>query len=178
MQRHKPNFGDGDYVLMGVPEGQHGGKLSLKWRGPYRIVDSKHGYTYLIEDIVQGDRKLVHGDRLRFYDDRMLNITDELKAQFSHDNSSYEVDQLLQLRINESTRDLEILVKWRGFSELENSWEPCMNLWQDVPELVKQFANKHRSHELFRDLDAITQQRTSQLPRGKPRRRKDPAKRG
>ena len=108
----------------------------------------------------------------------MLNITDELKAQFSHDNSSYEVDQLLQLRINESTRDLEILVKWRGFSELENSWEPCMNLWQDVPELVKQFANKHRSHELFRDLDAITQQRTSQLPRGKPRRRKDPAKRG
>ena len=57
--RRTPNFQLGDYVLIGIPEPTVGGKkLYLKWRGPYRITDTKNNYVFEVENIINNKKKL------------------------------------------------------------------------------------------------------------------------
>jgi len=155
IQRKQVNFGIGDFVLLGIPENQHGQKLFLKWRGPYQVKDTKQGYVFIVEDIITKVTKVAHADRLRLYDDKLLDLSDEIKYQFSYDNGSYEVEELKQLRFSPTTHDLEFLVKWRGFSDMENSWEPCITLWNDVPVMVERFAKDHKDDPLIKKLDQV-----------------------
>ena len=52
--RRFPNFGTGDYVLVGVPEPakMSGRKLFLQWHGPYQITDTKDNYVFEVENIL------------------------------------------------------------------------------------------------------------------------------
>ena len=169
--RKRLNFGIGDYVLVGIPEPKTGQKLCLKWRGPYRILQSARGYVFTLEDLISGDQKSVHGDRVRFYDDRFLHVTEEMKSQLSYDNSSFEVDELRNSRLNPQIDELELLVKWRGFSEVENTWEPVQKLWEDVPTLVAKYA-KGISNKELRELmqQYISEQPTTKKPRKRQQR--------
>ena len=47
------------------------------------------------------------------------------------------VDRLLKVRENENTNDIEILVAWQAFEEAEFSWEPAVNILEDVSKLFK-----------------------------------------
>ena len=169
-RRRAPNFGAGDYVLVGIPEPRAGQKLYLKWRGPYRIMHSARGYVFTVEDLVSGDQKEVHGDRVRFYDDRFLHVTEEMKYQLTHDNSSFEVDELRNVRLNPQTDELELLVKWRGFSEAENTWEPLHGLWEDVPTLVARYATGAQDTRL----QALMRQHMEDFPKDKKPRKQQP----
>ena len=37
------------------------------------------------------ERRVVHGDRIRYYTDNQLNVTEKIKDQFGYDSESYEV---------------------------------------------------------------------------------------
>jgi len=147
--RRVPNFGTGDYVLVGVPEPAKmtGRKLFLKWHGPYQITDTKENYVFEVENIIDHKRRWVHGDRIRLYSDDKLDITEEIKRQFAHDNESYQVEKFHACRLNPENHQLELLVEWKGFTEDDNSWEPLKNLYEDVPELVKNFQKKMREEK-------------------------------
>jgi hypothetical protein len=150
--RKEPNFGIGDYVLVGVaePAKMTGRKLFLKWRGPYRVVDSQANYVFEAEDILDSSRRWIHGDRVRFYEDSKLNVTEEIKRQFAHDNENFLVENLKSCRRNSVTDQLELLVEWRGFSAEEDSWEPLKTLNEDIPVKVRNYVKtlKAEGHEL------------------------------
>ena len=150
--RREPNFIVGDYVLVGdpVPSRSSSKKLNLLWKGPYRVTDTRNNYIFELENILDGVKKVVHGDRIRYYSDNQLNITEEIKDQFAYDSASYEVEQFKGCRVNPQTHQLELLVNWKGFTEDENSWEPLQNLWKDVPALVQNYNKflKQIRHEL------------------------------
>jgi hypothetical protein len=147
--RRIPNFDMGDYVLVGVPEPAKmtGRKLFLKWRGPFRITETKDNYVFEVENIIDQTRRWVHGDRIRLYSDDKLEITEEIKKQFAHDNESYQVEKFLDCRLNPENGQLDLLVEWKGFTEDDNSWEPLKNLFEDVPELVKIYQKKLKKEE-------------------------------
>jgi hypothetical protein len=147
--RRTPNFGTGDYVLVGVPEPAKmtGRKLFLKWRGPFRITDTRDNYVFEVENIIDRNRRWVHGDRIRLYSDDKLDLTDEIKKQFAHDNESYQVEQFHGCRLSSETHQLELLVEWKGFTEQENSWEPLKNLFEDVPELIRNYQKRLKKEE-------------------------------
>ena len=69
--RKEPNFGVGDYVLVGDPDPDRraGKKLHLRWKGPFRITDSLNGYIFELENIVTRQRRIVHWFRVRYYSD-------------------------------------------------------------------------------------------------------------
>ena len=81
------------------------------------------------------------------YSDDKLDITEEIKRQFAHDNESYQVEKFHACRLNPENHQLELLVEWKGFTEDDNSWEPLKNLYEDVPELVKNFQKKMREEK-------------------------------
>jgi hypothetical protein len=61
--------------------------------------------------------------RLKYYADKDLNVTVELKQQFIHDKKDKE----------------EFLLKWLGYDKEQSTWEPAENLNEDVPVLVAKY---------------------------------------
>ena len=144
--RSRPNFGIGDFVLVGVPEKRTGQKLSLNWRGPYRVVSLLNGYVFDVENIITNEKRQVHGDRLQFYADNKLNITEDIKTQFAFDNETFEIEKVIDMRMHNESGELQLLIQWKGFTEDENSWEPATSIYADAPALVKLFHARNRTH--------------------------------
>ena len=79
---------------------------------------------------------------MRYYDDEKLNISEEIKAQFAHDNFSFEVKEFIGARMS---RDGTITAAggWKGFTAADNSWEDLVTLQEDVPVLVANYSRRH-----------------------------------
>jgi hypothetical protein len=52
MNRQKPNFGLGDYVIVAVAQKKRNQKLFAIWRGPFKITDPSNGYVFRVENII------------------------------------------------------------------------------------------------------------------------------
>jgi hypothetical protein len=134
----------------------------LKWRGPYRIIAAQNNYVFEVENIIDKKSQIVHGDRVRFYEEGTLNITEEIKAQFAHDNFSYEVKDFIGVRIQPETGRVQLLVEWKGFASQDNSWEYLEMLCTDVPVLVAKYARKLKleNHALYGDVEKVVNQKS------------------
>jgi len=132
------NFSEGDFVLRGVLQRERGRKPSLRWKGPHRVVECRSDYIFLIENLLTSKKEEVHGRRLKFYRNKDFEVSEALK-----DHLSYQQNELLVIErfdgIRRNHGDLELKVKWRGFSEDEQDWVSLSTLREDVPVLVDEF---------------------------------------
>ena len=64
-------------------------------------------------------------------------------ANLVEEEEEYEVEAILDSR--KKGRYIEYLVKWKGYSDAENSWEPCGNVCH-AEEEVNQCSNSQRHH--------------------------------
>lgn len=141
-----PSFIVGDFVLVGREAQVSGDKLRVRWRGPRRITAIRSPWVYEVEDLVHGRRKEVHATRLKFYQDKDLGVTEELRVQAAHSERINEVNKFTGLRFDEEAKTWFIQVIWRGFEPADATWEPLAIIAEDVPELVQQYlASSHVS---------------------------------
>jgi len=67
-----------------------------------------------------------------------------MTIDFSSHNSSgdeeehYEVEKILQSHLTPNKKGIQYLVKWLGYPDSKNSWEPASNL-KNSPDLVVMF---------------------------------------
>jgi RNase H-like domain found in reverse transcriptase/Integrase core domain/Reverse transcriptase (RNA-dependent DNA polymerase)/Chromo (CHRromatin Organisation MOdifier) domain len=146
----RPNFSIGDFVLVGHTTKHATDKLSLVWRGPRRIVRIESEHVYDVEDLLTGHVVAVHATRLKFYHDKSLNITEDFEEQIAHNQDGWHVSSIRDLRVNQSTLEIEVLVAWRGFPAEEATWEPIQTVHEDIPDVLSRFLQKHQNHELVR----------------------------
>jgi hypothetical protein len=68
--------------LVGLPGPfkSNGQNFFLKWRGSFRVTNTADNYIFEVESIFDQKKTWVHGDRMRFYADDQLNITEEIKS--------------------------------------------------------------------------------------------------
>ena len=93
-----------------------------------------------MEDLITHKKKLVHVERLKFYSDSNLDITEELLQTVErNDPHYYTVTQILDLRFNEGTKNFEVQCNWRGFSDDEYTWEPFNIIREDIPDMLEKF---------------------------------------
>jgi len=132
------NFAEGDFVLRGVLQRERGRKPSLRWKGPFRVLECRSEYIFLIENLLTSKKEEAHGRRLKFYRNKDYEVTEELK-----DHLSYQQNELLLIErfddIRRNKGDIELQVKWRGFSEDEQDWVSLSTLREDVPVLVEEY---------------------------------------
>ncbi len=82
----------------------------------------------------------MHANRLKYYADSKLNVTEELCDTVDHNNPVLNtVSKLLDLRYNHATEAWEVKTKWRRFSYEEPTWEPLANLHEDIPDMLQKF---------------------------------------
>jgi hypothetical protein len=129
------HFPDGAMVVV-RPDVESGGKLTQTYEGPYKVVERTRGGSYRL---AEGDGTLLR----RNYAPsqlRMIQLPTEDLPQ------TYEVEEIRDCR-RTSNGELEYEVKWKGYSEMQNTWEPAEN-FQDRTIL-------QRYHELRRKMGHI-----------------------
>jgi hypothetical protein len=93
IQRHNdktfvssPNFQVGDYVLVAEHRKSGVSRLQFKWKGPRRVASVESDYVFVVENLLMEELKAAHATRLRFYQDKKLNVTAELVQAAEHND--------------------------------------------------------------------------------------------
>merc|ERR1712061_948903 len=61
-------------------------------------------------------------------------------ANSSADEAEYEVDRIVDDRVEENEK--QYLIRWKGFSAEDDTWEPVTNL--DCPEIIEGYEEAKR----------------------------------
>jgi Chromo (CHRromatin Organisation MOdifier) domain len=159
-----PNFQVGDYVLVAEHRKSGVSKLQVKWKGPRRVASVDFDYVFVVENLLTKEVKAAHATRLRFHNDKDLNVTAELaqaavtaklaRAAEHNYHKLFVVSKILDARYNEQEMPHELLVAWRGFAVGEVTWEPYSVMALDFPDMMAKFMESHE------DIDAVREMRS------------------
>jgi hypothetical protein len=140
-------FPDNSQVLMSYPyvdgKSKPPTKQSVNWKGPYQVIrHDKNTYTLL--DHITKKEFQVNVQYLKKY---IVRENSNLIDIASRDRDEYIVDKIIDIRGNPVINNLskiEFLVKWAGYEDSDNSWEPFTNL-----------RNNDRLHEFLRGKELV-----------------------
>ena len=120
-------------------------KLRARRFGPFKVLEVLSPVTYRLE-LPKGWKihNAFHAAVLHPYKETAIhgpNFT-EPPPDLVEGKEEWEVDNVLASRRFGRNKALQYLVKWKGFSEAHNSWEPKRNL-ENADQLVKKFHDKN-----------------------------------
>lgn len=136
------NFAIGDFVLVA---GRDPHKLQPFWQGPFRVIDTVNPWVYVVEDLVTAARREVHVCRIRKYADSDLRVTAAIRLAAEHDQVAH-VSDISAHRLQDG--EYYLCVRWLGFEEADNTWEPIYTLLEDVPAIVKSYMRRANDDDL------------------------------
>ena len=115
-------------------------KLRPKRFGPFEVTEVVSPTTYRLNlPLGWQVHNTFHGGLLTRYNETKEYGKNypEPPLEMIEGGEEYEVEEILDSRRKGRTRNLEYLVKWKGWSSAHNSWEPKKNV--HAPELVEKF---------------------------------------
>lgn len=119
------------FVLLRYPAGLGGDhrpptKLHTKWQGPLKVVSSR-GEEYTLQNLVTLKNSQHHVQELApFHWDAAIVDPSEVAW---HDYDAFEIDHIVSHRGNLfRVSTLEFRVRWKGFNDSEDTWEPWKQL--------------------------------------------------
>jgi hypothetical protein len=120
-------------------------KLRAKRFGPFKITEVLSAVTYRLDlPPTWKIHNAFHAAVLHPYKETELhrpNFTEAL-PDLVEGHEEWEVDNVLASRHTGQRKTLQYLVRWKGFSEVHDSWEPKRNL-DNATLKVKEFHNKN-----------------------------------
>ncbi|RHX98379.1 hypothetical protein DYB36_014406, partial [Aphanomyces astaci] len=113
------NFALGDFILV-ARSLKHPGKLTLCWKGPYRVVKVVSDHLMEVQQLVPPDAiSQHHASRLRMYCEGGLEVDEDLKAHIAFGDEGFYVEAIQDLRMHDTVWQLKI--KWYVLYDLESS---------------------------------------------------------
>lgn len=147
------NFDIGDFVLWSrIDQRLPNDKLLGQWLGPFRVVETTP-HAFIIEHLTSGKKHEVHGSRLKYYADSVLNVTQEMIELVTAQGIVLDVKAIGDHRYNDVYHRWELLVSWPRLQEIEDSWEGLDGMLKDVPQLVRHYADSSGDDSLIAQLD-------------------------
>ncbi len=119
-------------------------KFHTQWEGPLRVVNVKKN-TYTLQNLVTLKTRDVHVTQLKpfRYDATEINPVDIARKEAQE----FQVESILQHRGGpRRTTTLEFYVKWAGYDESYDSWEPWENVKDNEVLNNYLYNNKLRTH--------------------------------
>jgi hypothetical protein len=128
----------------------------VKWKGPRRVASVESDYVFVVENLLTKELKAARATRLRFCNDKELNITEELSQVAEHNDHQLNVVlKILDARYNEQERFHELMVAWRCFPVGEATWERYSVMAVDVPEMVAKFLESRDDTDMVRKMRSL-----------------------
>ena len=167
--RKDHDFQVGDLVWLyckSRKKGSQPAKFSFPWHGPFRIWSFPLPMNVILQKL---DGRLfkttIHVSRLKKYtsprrpmiedghpDERLLR--ESILEDQNYDDQEWDVERIVDHRM--AREGLRYLVKWTGYSDDENSWEPMSNLTKCKRMIDDYHTQKGLRCELC-DFNAISQ---------------------
>jgi hypothetical protein len=134
-------FAIGDWVLVSRAT-RKTDKLQLQWLGPFQVVDTLSPWIYRVRSLVTHVEQNVHIRRLRFYENKFLIITEELKHNFIRQTKGFELDYIVESRWNEHNSEYELKCRWWGFEPDADSWLSYDKVVESYPDKLDRYLIK------------------------------------
>ena len=125
-------FPHGSYVLVKYRQGSAPTRLHTQWKGPLKVISNVLS-EYLLFDLITNKEKPYHASDMKpFHFDPLLTDPIDIARK---DYLEFFVEKILHMR-GDTKRysSLEFLIKWVGYDDSHNSYEPWKNL-RDVAVL-------------------------------------------
>jgi hypothetical protein len=139
--RKPVTFEVGDRVLLATknaqPKNVLGRKLMPKWMGPFTIIEKVNPVAYRLA-LPEGLRwhPVFHVSLLKAYSEGG-RVQPPPLPEIVNGEPEFEVEKILADRTRGT--QLEFLVKWLGFAQEHNSWEPAEVILENCEELVNAY---------------------------------------
>jgi hypothetical protein len=98
------------------------GKTTYAWHGPVQVISTVRSNVCEVQDLVTKRKQQVHVERLRPFDHSRVPVDDVLKIA-ARRGALYVTEAIREHRKNQDG-STSILVKWLGWPESANTWEP------------------------------------------------------
>ena len=145
-----PNFTIGDFVLVGALQKSRQ-KLKVKWMGLRRITKALSGWVFEVENLITKKLEKVHVSRLKFYNEKDLEVTEDIKNQVSYNEDIFEIENIEDIKYETDKQEYQLFIKWKGFSVEENTWEPLEEIIKTAIDTVKDYLSSADSNKIKRE---------------------------
>ena len=98
--------------------------------------------VYLVEDLRTGELEELHASRLKFYHDQTLDM-DAVMSHVLQSETGMTVQRLL--RLEEHPDGVYVLVRWKGLPNSDDTLEPLVKVYEDVPRMLERLLNGKNS---------------------------------
>jgi transposase InsO family protein len=118
-------------------------RLHTLWRGPMKVIDHKQG-EYTLLDLTTNKEKLYHSTQMRkfLFDPIRTNPTDVSRKDYLE----FFIESILQHKGDpKRLSTLEFKIKWLGYDDTYNTWEPWANLRE--MEILHQYLMVHNMRQ-------------------------------
>src|SRR5258707_10393540 len=119
-------------------------KLAPKHHGPFRIVKEVSPVAYQLNLPASWTiHDVFHASLLLPYQENTTHGPNFSKPppDLIQGTEEYEVEHLVNHRRHGKSRTLQYFVKWKGYPESDNTWEPAQNI--HAPELLKKYHQRY-----------------------------------
>ena len=134
-------FNVGDYIMVPAEDTQANpvrpSKLNVHWQGPYEVVRANSATEYDVRLIGDTDTATVHWRKMRRIAGSAYTPTEEDIASALHDRQKFFVDKFVDWLVDDG--EVELFVHWRHHGDEARTWEPLLQLTEDVPVLVDKY---------------------------------------
>jgi hypothetical protein len=123
-------------------------KLHPRRHGPFEIIKRISPVAYKLKlPIAWTIHDVFHASLLRPYKETEQKGTNYTRPppDLVQGEAEYEVESIINHRHQGRHRALQYLLKWKGYPDADNTWEPADQV--HAPELIKQY---HKKHPLIR----------------------------
>jgi hypothetical protein len=114
------------YVLVKYRKGTPPTRLHTNWKGPLRVISNDQS-EYLLYDLITDKAKPYHVSDMKpfMYDPLKTNPVDIARRDYLE----FFVEKILGMTGDiKKVTTVKFLVKWLGFDDASNSWEPWKNV--------------------------------------------------
>ena len=136
-------FKVGDKVLLDLRNYQTTERsLQPRYEGPFEIIEKLSDVTFRLKmpSAYRAIHPVFHASKLVTYNESTIpgQKPPPPKPVTIKNTDEWEVEKILQHRIDSRTGKTEYFVQWKGFSRGDNSWEPTENL-QNAQEKIQEY---------------------------------------
>ncbi len=150
----KRSFDVGDLVLVykrRIPKGTSS-KFAHCWHGPYMVITKyDNQINYLLQYTKRGKKEIAHIGNMKKYfppsQTRLAEIERQVELEGSKAPTSFEefeVDAVLD--DDEVEGEIRFLIRWKGYEDKDNSWEPIENL-SNAKQKIQKYLEKKNSRD-------------------------------